>query len=246
MAATGMYVYGIVGGAHQLPAGATGVGEPPAAVRLLPAGDLAVVVSEAPAGLRARRRDLMAHQGLLLELAEAGPVLPMRFGVVAPDDATVLSDVAARRGEHAAILERIDARVEMNVKVMPVQDHLAALIREDPVVRRARDETRRRPGYEANIRLGEAVSAGLKRRAVAAAALLPAQCAEIADEMRPGPEVDGCVLNASFLVPRRREADFRAVVERCAAAHQDRLELRLTGPLPCYSFTGPEPVPARV
>lgn len=103
-----------------------------------------------------------------------------------------------------------------------------------------------RPGYEANIRLGEAVSAGLRRRAAAAAALLPDQCAEIADEMRPGPEVEGCVLNASFLVPRRHEADFRAVVERCAAAHPDRLELRLTGPLPCYSFVGPEHAPARV
>ncbi|MET9533823.1 MULTISPECIES: GvpL/GvpF family gas vesicle protein [unclassified Streptomyces] len=246
MAATGMYVYGIVGGSHPLPPGARGVGEPPAAVRLLPAGDLAVVVSEAPPGLRARRRDLMAHQGLLMELAEAGPVLPMRFGMVAPDESTVLSDVAARHSRHAATLERLDARVEMNVKVMPVQDNLAALIREDPVVRRIREETRRRPGYEANIRLGEAVSAGLRRRAAAAAALLPDQCAEIADEMRPGPEVEGCVLNASFLVPRRHEADFRAVVERCAAAHPDRLELRLTGPLPCYSFVGPEHAPARV
>ncbi|WP_406139555.1 GvpL/GvpF family gas vesicle protein [Streptomyces sp. NBC_01089] len=246
MAGTGMYVYGIVGGAHPLPADARGVGEPPAEIRLLPAGELAVVVSEAPPGLRARRRDLMAHQDLLLELAEAGPVLPMRFGVVAPDESTVLSDVAARGGEHTAILERLDARVEMNVKVMPVQDNLAALIREDPVVRRAREETRRRPGYEANIRLGEAVSAGLRRRATAAAALLPAQCAELADEMRPGPEVEGCVLNISFLVPRRREADFRAVVERCAAAHSDRLDLRLTGPLPCYSFVGPESAPARV
>ncbi|WP_328317709.1 GvpL/GvpF family gas vesicle protein [Streptomyces sp. NBC_00388] len=246
MAATGIYVYGIVGGAHPLPAGATGVGEPPAGIRLLPAGELAVVVSEAPPGLRARRRDLMAHQGLLLELAEDGPVLPMRFGVVAPDEATVLADVAARRSEHAAVLERLGAHVEMNVKVMPVQDNLAALIREDPVVRRVREETRRRPGYEADIRLGEAVSAGLRRRAVAAAALLPAQCAEIAGDMRPGPEVEGCVLNASFLVPRHREADFRAVVERCAATHPGRLELRLTGPLPCYSFVGPEPAPARV
>lgn len=114
-------------------------------MRLLPVEDLAVVVSATYPGLRARRRDLMAHQNLLLALAAAGPVLPMRFGMVAPDEATVLAGVAARRGEHAAVLERLDSRVEMNVKIMPVQDDLAALIRADPVVQRVREETRRRP-----------------------------------------------------------------------------------------------------
>ncbi|MET4921039.1 GvpL/GvpF family gas vesicle protein [Streptomyces sp. PSRA5] len=244
MTTSGIYVYGIVGHSHPLPSGAEGVGEPPAPVRLLPTEDLAVVVSAAYPGLRARRRDLMAHQGLLMALAEAGPVLPMRFGMVAPDEATVLAGVAARRIEHAAVLERLDSRVEMNIKITPVQDNLAALIREDPVVRGIREETRRHPGYEANIRLGEAVAAGLRRRASAAAAGLPAEFAGIADDMCPGPDVEGCVLNASFLVPRRAEGRFRGVAERFAAAHPDRLELRVTGPLPCYSFVAPEPVPA--
>lgn len=135
MTASGIYVYGIVGSSHGLPPGAVGVGEPPAPVRLLPVEDLAVVVSAAYPGLRARRRDLMAHQGLLMALAETGPVLPMRFGMVAPDEATVLAGVAARGSEHAAVLERLDSRIEMNIKITPVQDNLAALIREDPVVR---------------------------------------------------------------------------------------------------------------
>ncbi|MFD3918938.1 GvpL/GvpF family gas vesicle protein [Streptomyces sp. NPDC058595] len=245
MTASGIYVYGIVGRSHSLPPTIDGIGEPPAPVRLLPVEDLAVVVSAAYPGLRARRRDLMAHQGVLLALAEAGPVLPMRFGMVAPDEATVTAGVAARRAEHAAVLERLDSRVEMNVKVMPVQDGLAALIREDPVVRRIREETRRHPGYEANVRLGEAVAAGLRRRAAAAAALLPPLFAPIADDMCQGPDVEGCVLNASFLVPRREEGRFRGVAERFAAEHPDHAELRVTGPLPCYSFVAPEPVPAR-
>lgn len=246
MAASGVYVYGIVRGTQPLPHGAAGVGDPPAEIRLLPADDLAVVVSAAHPGLRARRRDLLAHQGLLLALAEAGPVLPMRFGVVAPDEATVLAHVAARRSEHAEVLERLDGRIEMNVKILPVEDDLAALIREDSAVRRIHEETRRRPGYEANIRLGEAVTAGLRRRAAVAAARLPVELESISDEMCPGPEVEGCVLNLSFLVSQNREARFRAVADRFAGEHTDRLELRLTGPLPCYSFVASEPTPARV
>ncbi|MFD4029454.1 GvpL/GvpF family gas vesicle protein [Streptomyces sp. NPDC058637] len=245
MTASGIYVYGIVGGSHRLPPGAVGVGEPPAPVRLLPVEDLAVVVSAAYPGLRARRRDLMAHQGLLMALAETGPVLPMRFGMVAPDEATLLAGVATHGSEHAAVLERLDSRIEMNIKITPVQDNLAALIREDPVVRGIREEARRHPGYEANVRLGEAVAAGLRRRAAVAAARLPAEFAGIADDTCSGPEVEGCVLNASFLVPRREEGRFRGVAERFAAVHTDRLDLRVNGPLPCYSFVVPEPVPAR-
>ncbi|WP_328897716.1 GvpL/GvpF family gas vesicle protein [Streptomyces sp. NBC_00236] len=245
MTASGIYVYGIVGGSHPLPPDAVGVGEPPAPVRLLPAEDLAVVVSAAHPDLRARRRDLMAHQGLLMGLAESGPVLPMRFGMVAPDEATVLAGVAAHRSEHAAVLKRLDSRIEMNVKITPVQDNLAALIREDPVVRRVREETRRHPGYEANVRLGEAVAAGLRRRAAAAAARLPAEFAGIAHDMCPGPDVDGCVLNVSFLVSRREVEHFRGVAERFATDHSDHIDLRVTGPLPCYSFVAPQPVPAR-
>lgn len=245
MTAAGIYVYGIVGGSHPLPPGTCGVGDPPAPARLLPAEDLAVVVSTAHPGLRARRRDLMAHQGLLLALAEAGPVLPMRFGMVAPDEATVLASVAPRRSEHVAVLERLDSRIEMNIKITPVQDNLAALIREDAVVRGLREETRRRPSYEANVRLGEAVAAGLRRRAAVAAARLPAQLSGTADDMCPGPDVEGCVMNASFLVPRHRERRFRDVAERFAAEHADRLDLRVTGPLPCYSFVAPESVTVR-
>ncbi|WP_406143331.1 GvpL/GvpF family gas vesicle protein [Streptomyces sp. NBC_01012] len=245
MTPSGIYVYGIVGSSHSLPPGAGGVGEPPAPVRLLPAEDLAVVVSAAHPGLRARRRDLMAHQSLLMGLAESGPVLPMRFGMVAPDEATLLAGVAAHRSEHAAVLERLDSRVEMNVKITPVQDSLAALVREDPEVRRIREETRRRPGYEANIRLGEAVAAGLRRRAAAVAARLPGEVAGTTHAMCPGPDVNGCVLNVSFLVSRHEVARFRAVAERFAADHPDRIDLRVTGPLPCYSFVAPEPVPAR-
>ena len=50
-------------------------------------------MSDAP-GLRAKRRDLMAHQEPAPDAGEDGPVLPMRFGMVAPDEATVRRAVA--------------------------------------------------------------------------------------------------------------------------------------------------------
>lgn len=244
MSAPGLYVYGVVRAGRALPAGRRGVGDPPGPLRLIGHGGIAAVVSPAPPGLRARRRDLMAHQELLLDLAADGPVLPMRFGMVAPDEDTVLRDLAAGERERSAALTRLDGRCELNLKASPVEGGLAALLREDERVRRLRDEVRGRPSYQGSLRLGESVAAGLARRAKTATDQVLHACAPLAEQRVEGPEVQGCVRNVSFLVGRDHEAPFRAAVERLAAEHRDAVELRLTGPLPCYSFVDPASVPA--
>lgn len=61
--------------------------------------------------------------------------------------------------------------------------------------------------------------------------------------MTSGPEVQGCVLNTSFLVGRGDSEAFRKAAERFAHTHRDRVELRLSGPLPCYSFVAAEGTP---
>ncbi|WP_030544781.1 GvpL/GvpF family gas vesicle protein [Streptomyces albus] len=244
MTAAGLYVYGVVRTGHPLPAGRRGVGDPPGPLRLIRHGAIAAVAGPAPPGLRARRRDLLAHQELLLALAADGPVLPMRFGMVAPDEDTVLRDLAAGEQERSAALTRLDGRCELNLKASPVEDGLAALLREDEGVRRLRDEVRGRPSYQGSLRLGESVAAGLTRRAKAAVEQVLRACAPLAEQLVEGPDVQGCVRNVSFLVGRDNEAPFRAAVERLAAEHRDAVELRLTGPLPCYSFADPGSVPA--
>lgn len=233
-----LYVYAVVPAGTRLPVGAAGVGDPPAAPYTLREGALDAVVSAAPARLRARRRDLMAHQNLLTALAESGPVLPMRFGAVAPDEDALRTQLGAAEAEHLATLERLAGHVEINVKALPADDALAALVAGEPTVRRLRDAARRRPGYEADVRLGEAVAAALARRAADAGRQALHGLASMARAVTTGPDVPGCALNVSFLVARSDTERFRAAAERFAAAHRDHVELRLAGPLPCYSFVG--------
>ncbi|RWZ74363.1 GvpL/GvpF family gas vesicle protein [Streptomyces albidoflavus] len=237
-----LYVYGVVAPGHPVPAGRTGVGAGP--VRLLATGPdaPAAVVGDAPPGLRARRRDLTAHQELLGALAADGPVLPMRFGVVLPDEAVLLDQLATRRSAYERALERVGGRVEMNVKAMPPQGEaaLARLLAEEPGLRAMRDRGLRRPGYEASVRLGQAVSDALERRATLAAARVRRGLVPLAAQWCDGPQVDGCVLNVSLLLDRDAEAALRAEADRLAAALAGRAELLLTGPLPCYSFVPAE------
>ncbi|WP_250291356.1 GvpL/GvpF family gas vesicle protein [Streptomyces atroolivaceus] len=236
MTESGVYVYAIIPEGQALPAGAVGVGSPPAALRQVGDGQVTAVVSDAPLQLRARRRDLLAHQELLLSLSDRGPVLPMRFGVVASDEASVCAQLAGSQAEHLATLRHLDQGVEINVKALPAQDALAAVVAEEKDVRRLREAVRRRPDYEANVRLGEAVAAALSRRAAEAGKKLLHKLTPMARAVAAGPEVQGCALNVSFLVDRSESDAFRATARRFADAHRERAELRVAGPLPCYSF----------
>jgi Gas vesicle synthesis protein GvpL/GvpF/Gas vesicle synthesis protein GvpO len=76
---------------------------------------LVAVVSDAPEGLRAKRRDLEAHEQVLESLGDAGPVLPMRFGSVAADDTAVEAELRAAGGgsyeDRVAFGEQVAAAV---------------------------------------------------------------------------------------------------------------------------------------
>ncbi|WP_345672526.1 GvpL/GvpF family gas vesicle protein, partial [Streptomyces phyllanthi] len=177
---------------------------------------------------------------VLLTLALDGPVLPMRFGMVAPDADAVREQLESGHERNLRALDRLAGRVEMNVKALPATGALAALVAEEPRIRELREDVRRRPAYEANVRLGEAVVQALARRAADAAQEVQPELAALAVACSTGPHVDGTTLNMSFLVARRDIVAFRAAVDRQSARYRDRVELRAAGPLPCYSFAEPE------
>jgi hypothetical protein len=238
------YVYGITSAAHPaLPEGTTGVGEPPRPVRVLTAGDLAAVVSDAPEGLRPKRKDLLAHQNVLSEAGAAGCVLPMRFGSVAPDDDAVTGVLTERAEHYAERLRALDGKVEYNIKASHVEDAvLHRVMSENPEIRAQAEANRQAGGgsYEDKIKLGELVAAAVKaREADDAAQVIQAVEAEAA-AVSQGPESTGWLLNASFLVDRDTAARFLEAAEQ---ARQDlpHLELRVNGPLPPYSFVEPGP-----
>ncbi|MDQ0948427.1 hypothetical protein QFZ24_002350 [Streptomyces phaeochromogenes] len=238
------YVYGITSGSHpSLPDGMEGVGEPARQVRIIKEGDLAAVVSDAPEGLRPKRRDLLAHQNVLAETGAAAAVLPMRFGSVSPDDAAVAGVLAERADHFKERLEALAGKVEYNVKA--THDEEAVLHRvmsENPEVRSLTEANRQAGGgsYDDKLRLGEVVVAAVQRREVEDAAELQRTLEPVAAAVSVGPESTGWLANVSFLVERASAEDFIAAVEEVRKG-QPHLEVRLHGPLPPYSFVEPGP-----
>ncbi|MEV5872845.1 GvpL/GvpF family gas vesicle protein [Streptomyces sp. NPDC052101] len=238
------YVYGITARTHPAPpADLTGVGEPPGPVRVLTAGELAAVVSDAPEGLRPERRDLLAHQNVLAETGTAGCVLPLRFGNVAPDDAAVTHVLDERADHYLERLTALDGRVEYHVEAGHIEDAVLHRVMAENAEIRALAEADRRAGggdHDDRLRLGELVVAAVRAQAVRDAAEVQARLAPAAAAVGAGPQSTGGLLDVSFLVARDAARDFLAAVEQARACHP-HLTLHVDGPLPPYSFVEPGP-----
>ncbi|MDN0198398.1 GvpL/GvpF family gas vesicle protein [Streptomyces sp. S.PNR 29] len=238
------YVYGITAGSHPaLPDGMAGVGDPPCPVRILKEGELAAVVSDAPEGLRPKRRDLLAHQNVLSEVGAAGVVLPMRFGSVAPDDKAVTGVLAERAEHYKERLRTLDGKVEYNVKAVHNEEAvLHRVLSENPEIRGLTEANRKAGGgtYDDRLKLGEMVAAAVKARETEDADQVRGALETVAEAVSVGPESTGWLANVSFLVDRGRAEQFLAAAEEVRAAHP-HLELRVNGPLPPYSFVEPGP-----
>lgn len=233
------YVYGIVSASHPaLPEDLSGVGDPPREIRVLKAGELAAIVSDAPESLRPKRRDLLAHQNVLAEVGAAGCVLPMRFGNAAPDDDAVVAVLDERAEHYGERLRELDGKVEYNVKGSHVAEAVLRRVMSENAELRSLAEANRKAGggsYDDKIRLGELVAAAVQAREAEDAAAVVRALEPAAAAVSEGPQSTGWLVNASFLVVRDRAERFLAAVEQ-AREDLPHLELRVNGPLPPYSF----------
>jgi hypothetical protein len=238
------YVYGITASSHPaLPKDLGGVGEPPRPVRVLTAGELAALVSEAPEELRPKRRELLAHSNVLAEAGAGGCILPMRFGSIAPDDDTVTSVLAERAEHYKERLEALDGKVEYNVKATHAEEAvLHRVLAANPEIRAMTEANRQAGGgsYEQRLRLGEMVVAAVKAQEAEDATDVQHTLEPAADAVSQGPGSTGWLANVSFLVARDSVETFMAAVEELRKDHP-HLDLRVNGPLPPYSFVEPGP-----
>ena len=237
-----LHVYGVVSAAAPLPGVLRGRREAP--VRLVTHGDLAAVVSEVEADARIRRDDLLAHARVLESLVEASTVLPMRFGIIVETDEGVARNVL-EPGESRliALLHSFDGLIQLTVKAYHDQDQaLKQLLRERSDLRVLRDQTGKGPAfYPAQLRLGEAIAAGLDTLVSSDAAMLHDQLTGIAERIVFG-DVTGRnqVLNAALLVQRSARTRTDEAIARLSRTLPDRLRLRYIGPQPPYSFVDGE------
>lgn len=233
------YLYAITRSDHPVGLdGLPGVGETPEPLRTLATPALTAVVSDAPEGLRAKRRDLAAHQAVLERLMRDGAVLPMRFGLVSPDDGQVRDVLEQQREDYLARLGDLEGRVEYNLKAGRDEDDLLReIVAGSEEIRRLNDLTRQDPGaHDQRVALGELVAHEVSARQHRDATGLVAGLASRAAGHVVGQPGEPHFLSASFLVARDHAAAFEQAVDEEAQRRGQAYTLNLHGPLPPYSF----------
>ena len=241
--AGGLYVYGVVAAdAGGLPSGG-GVGDPPAAVRVVTSGDLGALVSDLPAGpAPGTRNDLEAHQRVLGEGIAEATVLPMRFGVVMDSEDVVKHELLDRHAEELrGLLRDLDGRVQMTVKAYYAEDVLLReVLASDPHVAKLSREVRGEPeetSREARIELGRLVAQAVEeRRAHDRERVREAVAPFVADVVDDEPAGERVAAQLQLLVDRDRRGELDEAVETLAAEQAERLAVRYLGPLAPYSF----------
>lgn len=238
----GLYVYGIVPATTALEDQETGLGMG-SPVRVVVEGPVAAVVEtvdvDRPLG---RRRDLVAHSAVLNALAARGPVLPMRFGSVVTDEATVREELLRPQQEHfVGLLEQVAGKVQLTLRGRYVLDTvLAEVVAADPQVATLRERTAglsEEESYYDRIRLGELVAQAVDaRRERDAESIVAALAPHVEDYvLRETSGMDGLV-ELAMLVASDDVARLEQAAESVAEAFAGRAELNLVGPTALYDF----------
>ena len=233
-------VYGIVPAETPLDGVPAGIGGAP--VGRVVSGGLAALVSPVEGEeLKATRRDLLSHSAVLERAIAAGPVLPLRFGIVLRDEDAVAQELLGpRRDELTALLERFERLVELRVKAFYDEEAvLREIVRSDPAIARLNEATRGLSAastHPERVRLGEAVAHALAARRERDADAIFTRLRPLAEDAVVEETESSLAFTASFLVDRGRIEAFDAAMDELARAHEGLITFKYLGPLPPHSF----------
>lgn len=238
----GAYVYGVAREGALTDMAYLSPGIRDGQVSLVTASGLSAMISDPGAEeVEPTRRLMLGHTALLERAMGVATILPMRFGTIAPDDATLARCLTANATTFGRALDQLDGKVELGLKASWKEGVIYREILEtDATLRSLRDRLQKRSTsetYYERIELGRRVEAMVAARREAEASAILAPLAPLVDTEAELKNLgDGMILNRAFLVSREAEHAFDRTMEQLAERHVDRIEFRYVGPVPPYHF----------
>lgn len=234
MRGTATYVYGVAERGLAL----RGSGVVDGRLGTIEHGSLAAIISPVPSlQLRAKRRDLLAHQDVLERAFARGTVIPFRFGTVFADEDSVFSELLEPRHDaFARLLASLRNVVELSVRAYYIEEAvLRELVAESPNIARLK-------GRGNDVALGEAVADALAAKRAAEAAAIERVLVPLAnDAVIEPPRTDYELFRGAFLVERAEIDTFDLEMNTFARERDGTIVFKYVGPLPPHSFVDSEP-----
>jgi hypothetical protein len=240
---TGKYLYGIIRCSDSHAIAARGIHQQGARVYTIPYRNLAVVVSDSPCQeYESTRRNMMAHTRVLEAVMQQHTVLPICFGIVAPDAETINSQLLARRYDDLeAQLEQLHGQIELGLKAFWADGQIFHEIADQqPTIRALRDSIATRPPertYQERISLGELIEAAVVKQRQHDSEQIMAALRPLARDTVTHPVLtDRMVVNAAFLLDRAYEERFDSAVRNLNISMGPQMTFKSVGPVPPYNF----------
>lgn len=196
-------------------------------------------LSAPPKVAASRRKALLAHERVNGAVLREHTVIPMSFGMVFRAREDVVELLRSAHDAFLGVLAEMDGKIEFGLKVSWNRDaQLRALEQEDEELRSLREEIAggAGAGFAARMQYGQLVEAALEQRSERCVAVLLRRLRDVSVASRCNDTMgERMIMNAAFLVQRRRETAFE---QRLQAIAQDwpGLDFQLTGPWPPYNF----------
>jgi len=231
------YLYGIIESESKESFGDIGVGN--SEVYTVRHEGIAAVVSDIPIDYKIELEEAKAHEKVLLKVMETHTVIPMGFAVLAQDETEIKNILKRARVRFKSALEKMEKKLQINIKVSWDKAILAEILRESEEIRALAAEARERDDDQSlKIELGSKVKSALDERKDEYLRGILNVLRGLSNDFREKKITDqDVVMNHSFLVDQKQQKEFYKKLDELEEKYKKKLTFLCVGPLPPYNFT---------
>jgi hypothetical protein len=232
----GKYVYGIVGSEKRDSFGKIGIDNNE--VYAVQYSDVGAIVSDVAPKYEVKGEVAKIHENVLLKIMKTQAVIPMGFGIIAKDETEIENMLKRARIKFKNTLEKIDHKLQINVKIVWNKSILASILMESEQIQRLTEKSRENPDQSIRIELGKKVKSALDERKSEYVENIKNSLEQFSDELEENKIADpDTVLNSAFLVDKKKEYEFYDKLDELEKKYEKKLVFLGVGPLPPYNFT---------
>jgi len=232
----GKYLYGIIKSDGRESFEYIGIGN--GEVYAIQYNDVGAAVSDIPEDYEVGIEEVKVHEETLRKIMETHAIIPISFGIIAKDESEIKNILKRGRMMFTNTLEGIDNKIQINVKISWDKAILAAILKEHEEIRTLSKEAKEKADPSLRIELGRKVKSALDERKSEYIKNIQGALEGLSERFEEGKIIDqDIVMNASFLVNKKREQEFYDKLEELEKKYEKKLKFLCVGPLPPYNFT---------
>jgi len=245
MAENGKYIYGFISANKPKKLGPNGIDQ--GEVYTLPYQDIAAVVSDLPftqfdsLSRETLLHNLAVYQTVIEKVMKSNHIISMKFGTVVQGEVELKRILEKGYGQIKTKLKEMENKIELDVAALwsDLETVLKEIGEEEEIKRLKKEAASKAPDqiFKIKIKAGEIVKAFLdKKREECASLILDVLKKEAEDHRSHAVMDDSMIMNVAFLVNMDKKEAFESKVDDLDKQYKGRVNFRIVGPLPPYSF----------